>query len=116
MKSRVTNVNAFTSNSGRKILISVDEMKAQFDAEFESRKDKMYEEVEKDVIPQVMAVCFMELNKEFGFGEKRLKQFKRGITGLFAMMCSGVMGKPFTTVDCIDYIQKNFNIDLEEML
>lgn len=77
--------------------------------------DRVYENVKQDVAAQIMAVCLTELQKEFGFGEKRLKQFYSGVNGLFRVMATdGIFGREFTPVNCIDAIRENFGIDLDK--
>lgn len=83
--------------------------------EIDNKIEQMYEQVKKDVARQVMATCLFELNKEFNFGEKRLLQFFNGVSSMFFLMNNGVMGKDFTTEDCIRHCKEYFNIDLDSV-
>lgn len=84
-------------------------------AEYDKYSEEIFESCKRDIIAQLMAVCMTELNQEFGFGEKRLKQFKSGVEGLLVMMNKGtlIQGEA-TTQTCIDYIRDKFGIDLDK--
>ncbi len=56
----------------RLITIGESEIRQRVEEEYQKKKDQIYESVIQDVLPQFMSVCMVELNKEFGFGEKRL--------------------------------------------
>lgn len=114
MKSRVTPKNIFTVEDSRPVLITAGEMKRQFQAEFDARSGEIFDVAKKDVTAQLMAACLVELQKEFGFGKDRLQRFKRGVEGLFtAMAHDGVLGKEFSTQNCIDFIREKYGIDVE---
>lgn len=57
----------------RLITIGESEIRQRVEEEYQKKKDQIYESVIQDVLPQFMSVCMVELNKEFGFGEKRLR-------------------------------------------
>lgn len=61
---------------------------------------------------QVMATVFAVLHKEFGFGKKRLEKLKNLTEDQFWLMRDGILGKQYTTDDCIEYIKKTTGIDL----
>ena len=98
-----------------KYFTTVQDIKKAVKAECDAKIDAVYEEVKKDVASQIMAVCCMELNKEFGFGKDRLNKFYRGVNHLFKLMATnGIMGKEFTPVNCIDLLRDKYGIDLDE--
>ena len=98
-----------------KYFTTVQDIKKAVKAECDAKIDAVYEEVKKDVASQIMAVCCMELNKEFGFGKDRLNKFYRGVNDLFKLMATnGIMGKEFTPVNCIDLLRDKYGIDLDE--
>lgn len=63
---------------------------------------------------QMLAAVMCVLKKNYGFGEKRLNDFKDLIIGEFKLMNEGIAGHKYTTKDCIKYIRDNFRIDFEE--
>lgn len=75
--------------------------------------NEIFDRVRNDIIEQLMATSLYELNKEFGFGKKRLLQYYNGISAMLLFMKNGVMGKSFTTDDCIKYCKEEFDIDVK---
>ena len=98
-----------------KIFTTKAEVEKACQKEIESRIEKLYEEVKRDVARQVMATCLYELNKEFGFGKDRLNKFYDGVSAMFMLMESGVMGGKFSTEDCINHCKEKFKINLDEI-
>lgn len=72
--------------------------------------NEIFDKVRDDVVSQVMATCMYELNKEFGFGKERLGKFFDGVSAMFLLMRSGVMGQEFTTENCIEHCEEQFGI------
>lgn len=106
--------NIFDADDNRHIFITVGEIKKNYRQEYEKQSAELFETMKRDIVAQIMATCMVELNKEFGFGKKRLGRFKRGVEWLFiAMAGEGIMGKPFTTQNCIDYIRDQYAIDVD---
>lgn len=102
-------------NYKSKILYTLDEVKRVVKAECDAKIDEVYENVKTDVAAQIMAVCLTELSSEFGFGEKRLKQFYSGVNDLFSVMATdGIFGKEFNPVNCIEAIREKYGIDLDK--
>lgn len=114
MKSRITPKNIFTIDDSRQVLITAGEMKRQFQAEFNAKANEIFDAAKRDITAQLMATCMVELQTEFGFGKNRLQKFKRGVEGLFlAMIHNGIMGKEFSTQNCIDLMREKYGIDVE---
>lgn len=105
MKSRVRNPNIFKSDDNREIIITVGELKRQFKEEYDRLTDEIFDSMKDDIAAQMMAVCMAELEKEFGFGKKRLGQFQRGVMSLFEIT---------DTIDCIEHIRKKYGIDVDK--
>ena len=85
-----------------KYFTTVQDIKKAVKAECDAKIDAVYEEVKKDVASQIMAVCCMELNKEFGYGKVRLNRFYEGVNDFFKLMATnGVFGKEFTPIHWI---------------
>ena len=98
-----------------KYFVTVEDIEREVKRECDAKIDAVYEEVKQDVASQIMAVCCMELNKEFGFGKDRLNKFYRGVNSLFKLMATdGIFGKEFTPINCIDLLRDKYGIDLDE--
>ena len=98
-----------------KYFTTVQDIKKAVKAECDAKIDAVYEEVKQDVAAQIMAVCCVELNKEFGFGKDRLNKFYRGVNDLLKLMSTdGIFGKPFTPVNCIELLRDKYSIDLDK--
>lgn len=114
MKANYTRDKETGSIIKKKMVLTKEEIAQYINEEWESIKDTVYAEVKNDVANQVLAVFFTVLNKEFGFGKKRLLKVKEGVEANFAIMQQGVFGNKFTPVDCINYLKKEFDIDLDK--
>lgn len=68
----------------------------------------------EDVIPQVLAVVLLTLNKDFGFGEKRLRRCISGMKSYFKLMNTEIFNRKITTLDCLKYLKDEYGIDLDE--
>ena len=98
-----------------KYFTTVQDIKKAVKAECDANIDAVYEEVKQDVAAQIMAVCCVELNKEFVFGKDRLNKFYRGVNDLLKLMSTdGIFGKPFTPVNCIELLRDKYGIDLDK--
>ena len=98
-----------------KYFVTVEDIKREVKRECDAKINAVYEEVKSDVASQIMAVCCMELNKEFGYGKDRLNKFYRGVNDLFKLMATdGILGKEFTPVNCIEVLRDKYGIDLDE--
>ena len=80
--------------------------------QFNERSGELYDAVKNDIAAQLMATVFTELHNDFGFDADRLQRVKTGTEALFQMMINGgIMGEPFTTENCIEYMRKQFDIE-----
>ena len=101
----------------RLITIGESEIRQRVEEEYQKKKDQIYESVIQDVLPQFMSVCMVELNKEFGFGEKRLRSVLDGVKDHFKLMDGvGIMNHQYSTLDCLTYLKEKYGIDLDEEL
>ena len=90
-------------------------IKKAVDAEWQNKEAEYFELCKNDIIPQILAVCMMTLKTRFGFGKKRITDFYNDVTGTFEIMeKKAVFGKSFTTVDCINMIKDDYDIDLDK--
>lgn len=114
MKSRTTVDDLFKAPDDRKIVISVGELKRNFEREYNARTDEIFDDIKRDVVAQLMAVVLTALHNELGFGKKRLRRFKLAVEALFiAMKRGGIMGRQFNTQACIDLMREKYDIDVE---
>lgn len=96
------------------VFVTKEQVELACQKEIDSKLDKLYEEVRKDVAKQVMATCLFELNKEFDFENEKLLQFFNGVSSMFILMGNGVVGKEFTPIDCIKHCKECFGINLDD--
>lgn len=88
-------------------LIQKSDVEKAVQAEWDMKIDTLYEEVKKDVVAQLMATVLCYLNKRYGWKGKVLNSIKEGTEDMFKIMQSdGIMGKPFTTQNCIEYMKE----------
>lgn len=98
----------------RKRIVTQDKLRDALKSEFEKNYNELFEFAKNDITAQVMAVCCYDLNKEFGFGKERMQRFVSGVSSYFELMLTeGVLGQPFTTQNCIDYLKREFGIDIQ---
>lgn len=99
----------------QKMFTTRDDIKKEVIRECDAKIDAVYDAVKQDVAAQIMAVCCVELNKEFGFGKDRLNKFFQGVNDLLKLMSTdGIFGKPFTPVNCIELLRDKYGIDLDK--
>lgn len=99
----------------RTITLGETEIRRRVAEEYEKKKEEVYEAVIRDVLPQFMAVCMVELNKGHGFGRKRLASFLTGVKSQFPLMDGvGILGKKFNTLTCLSYLKEKYGIDVDE--
>ena len=98
-----------------KYFTTVQDIKKAVKTECDAQINEIYDAVKQDVAAQIMAVCCVELNKEFGFGKDRLNKFFSGVNSLMKIMSTdGIFGKPFTPVNCIETLREKYDIDLDK--
>lgn len=101
--------------SKNKLVFTEEELAAYLNEEWNKKRDEMYNEVKKDVSAQLLAVFFTTLYKPpYKWRKDRLKKFKKNIEYTFKDMTTGVLGKDFGTVDCLNFLKKEFGIDFDK--
>ena len=91
-----------------------EEIKRYIELEWEKRSEQVFQDCKRDIIAQLMSVCCVELNQEFGFGAERLNKFKNGVSNLFKLMATdGIFNKPFTPDSCIEIMQEKYGINFD---
>lgn len=99
-----------------RIITSHSEVKRLAENEYLRLKDTVYENVIKDVIPQFTAVCMVILNREYGFGMKRLKRFLDSVNSEFEIMDGGFLGRNYDPLDCLKFLKDKYEIDVDKEL
>ncbi len=98
------------------IITSRSEVKRLAEKEYRRLKDTVYENVIKDVIPQFTAVCMCVLNRENGFGAKRLQRFLDSVASEFEIMNCGILGRKYDPLDCLKFLKEKYKIDVDKEL
>lgn len=100
---------------GKKIrCFTEEELNAYLEAEWVKKESAVYKAATKDVSAQILAVMFATLYKPpYNFRKQRLLQFKHNVEATFQTMSTGIMGKSFGTVDCIEFMKNEFGIDFD---
>lgn len=100
--------------STRRLRKSDEEIEKLCRAKVEEFLVENYEKIVKDGAFQMLAVAFVVLTKEFGFGAVRLKRLKDLIENEFILMKNRVCGRQYTSDDCKAFLKNKYNIDFEE--
>lgn len=116
MKSRIT--NSLPKNKYK--INSFEESEAKI-AETEKivRKmiDEKYLEISENIIKHFLAITLTVLDKEFGFGNVRLKRFLNSLDDVASfIMLDDVLNKKVDINDFSEYISKKHNINLDSKL
>lgn len=99
----------------RNMCFTEKQLEAYINEEWEKKRDLLYKEATKDVSAQILAVIFSTLYKPpYNWREKRLKDLKERIEFTFNTMSTGVLGKDFSTVDCLEFMKREFGIDFDK--
>lgn len=113
MKSRIA--NSLPKNKYK--INSFEESEAKIaEAEKIVRKmiDEKYLEISENVIKHFLAITLTVLDKEFGFGDVRLKRFLNGLDDIANfIMLNDVLGKKVDINDFSEYIKNKHNINLD---
>ena len=95
--------------------LTEDQLETLINEEWSKKQNEMYKVVTKDVSAQLLAVMFSTLSrKPYNWSAKRMVQFKKDIELTFNFMSTGVLGESFGTVDCIEFMKKEFGIDFDK--
>ena len=83
--------------------------------EWDKHKDEVYQIAVRDVSAQILAVMFSTLYKPpYNWREKRLKDLKSRFEFTFENMAHTVLGKDFSTIDCMEFLKSEFGIDFDK--
>lgn len=94
-------------------IVQTSDIEKAVQAEWDTKVDRLYEEVKKDVVAQITAVFLIYLHQRYGWKGKVLNSIKSGVEDLFKLMeTEGIFGKEFSPVNCIEYLQK-MGIDIK---
>ena len=109
----------YRNNAGRlqkKVkCFSEEELQDFVNTEWEKHKDEVYQIAVRDVSAQILAVLFSTLYQPpYNWREKRLKDLKSRFEFTFAAMSKTVLGKDFSTIDCMEFLKSEFGIDFDK--
>ena len=101
--------------SRRTVCLTEEQMNAFLEEEWLKKQDRMYKAATNDVSAQLLAVMFSTLSRDpYNWTPEQMLQFKKDVELTFNFMSTGVLGKNFGTVDCIEYMKKEFGIDFDK--
>ena len=108
----------YRNNAGRlqkKVkCFSEEELQDFVNTEWEKHKEEVYKIATRDVSAQILAVMFATLYQPpYNWREKRLKDLKERVEFTFNRMSTGVLGKDFGTVDCLEFLKNELGIDFD---
>lgn len=100
--------------SRRTVCLTEEQMNAFLEEEWLKKQDSMYKAATNDISAQLLAVMFSTLSREpYNWSAEQLLQFKKDVELTFSFMTTGVLGKSFGTVDCIQFMKNEFGIDFD---
>ena len=103
-------------NTRKRYLRTDSEIRSIVQAEVEKQTENITERIARDIAYQTMAVVFMKLHSEYGFGGKRLKALKDSIELEYHAMGVGVLGHTYSPEDAIKNCKDMFGIDFDESI
>lgn len=99
----------------RTLCFTEEQLQDYFNQQWEAKTTEIYSAATKDITAQILAVMFATLYKPpYNWRGKRLSELKDRIEATFLDMQTGVMGKDFGTVDCIEFMKREFGIDFDK--
>lgn len=87
-------------------------LRKAIEKEWETKQNEFFEQCKYDIAAQIIAVCMLTLKTRFGFGKSRMNDFYNDLKG--TLNVNSILGKSFSTVDCIELIKKLYDIDLDK--
>ena len=99
-------------NSMRRLIKSDKEVKKICQEEVARR----YKDISRDVAYQTFAMVFMILNRDYGFGKKRLHDLKDTIEAEYWKMEQKPLGIQYDPEDVLRVCKERFGIDFNESL
>lgn len=77
----------------------------------EKEVEQRYRDISRDVAYQTFAMVFLVLNRDYGFGKKRLSELKDKIELQYWMMQEKPCGIEYTPEDVLRICREKFGID-----
>lgn len=92
-----------------------EELTAYLEEQWAAKEAEIYQAAIKDASAQILAVAFSTLYKPpYNWRTRRLMQFKRNIDATFQTMSTGILGKKFGTMECLEFMKNEIGIDFDE--
>ena len=101
-------------NVKKRVIMTEKKIEEVVKAEAKRHTEQIYAQAHQDVSYQVIAVLLCVLHREFGFGKERLTKVKNLTEHEFMAMRTGILGKSYTTNDCVKFLKENYGIDFAE--
>lgn len=103
---------------GKKKYVFTEEQLSEFiNAEWKIKEEELYKLASKDAAAQILAVLFTTLYMPpYNWRAKRLVAIKEAMSDVFRAMQTGVLGKHFSTVECVEFCKREFGIDMDKEL
>lgn len=101
----------------KKYVFTEEQLTKYLDTEWKSKEEELYKLACRDSAAQILAVMFTTLYMPpYNWRAKRLVAIKEAMSDVFRAMQTGVLGKHFSTIDCVEFCKKEFGIDMDEEL
>lgn len=97
-----------------RIATSESAIRKKVQEEYQKYEDEVYRQVVEDVVPQVLAIVFLTLSNDFGFGRKRLLKVIDGMKAYCKLLNTEIFNRKFTTLDLIKQLKDKYGINLDE--
>lgn len=75
-------------------------------------RNEIYDDVCEDIVRQTIACCLFYLDKTYGFRKKRLSEVVQGIVSIMQLK---PFGKTIDAVQVMNYLQDQYDINLDEL-
>lgn len=73
--------------------------------------DDLTDQITSNAVYQTLATVFVVMDREYGFKKKRLNRLKNLIEDEFVHMKTGILGRDYSTADCVKYLKEHYDID-----
>lgn len=101
----------------KKYVFTEEQLEAYLNEEWKRKEENLYKLACKDAAAQILAVLFTTLYMPpYNWRSKRLRAIKEAMSDVFRAMQTGVLGKHFSTIECVEFCKREFGIDMDKEL
>lgn len=97
-----------------RVLQTPSQVKKIVKAETDKRVETIYEAAFQNASYGCYAVFMSVLAKKYGFGKKRLHRLKDDIEDEFMLMHTGILGRDYTKLDCVKFLDEKYDLRFSE--